>query len=97
MLLYIRWWHAGALLAERLSLCGIHQQSLSMEAQNSLKLLVQLACVLQVTQTAPQALLAAWAMLLIRQGKATTLQVSQHYCLVARDLGVRSAGIHHLR
>lgn len=63
---------------------GIQQQSLSLEAQDSLKLLVQLACVLQVTQTTPQALLAAWAMLLVRQGKATRLQVS--YTLSSKAL-----------
>jgi hypothetical protein len=67
---------AAARLAEILSLCGIQHQSLSLEAQNSLKLLVQLACALNVTQTTPQVLMAAWSMLLVKQGKAIMWQVS---------------------
>lgn len=67
--------HAAARLAEILALCGIQQQSLSWEAQHSLKLLVQLACALHVTQTTPQVLLAAWSLLLVKQGKAAMLQV----------------------
>jgi hypothetical protein len=47
-----------------------------LEAQNSLKLLVQLACALNVTQTTPQVLMAAWSMLLVKQGKAIMWQVS---------------------
>jgi hypothetical protein len=66
---------AAARIAEILSLCGIQHQSLSLEAQNSLKLLVQLACALHVTQTTPQVLMAAWSMLLVKQGKAVMLQV----------------------
>lgn len=67
--------HAAARLAEIRALCGIQQQSLSWEAQHSLKLLVQLACALHVTQTTPQVLLAAWSLLLVKQGKAVMLQV----------------------
>jgi hypothetical protein len=65
-------------LSEQLSLCGITQQSLSLEALDSLKLLAQLACVLDVTQASPQALLAAWAMLLVKQSKGVMLQVGSY-------------------
>lgn len=62
-------------LAEQLRLCGINRHSLSVEALNSLKLLVQLACALKVSQTTPQVLLGAWAVLLVKHSKAATLQV----------------------
>lgn len=81
-------------MSEQLSLCGIQQHYLSPEAQQSLKLLVQLACVLQITQTTPQALLSAWAMLVVRHSKATTVQVGMmQVVFVKRRMLEEGAGI----
>lgn len=71
--------HAAARLSEQLDLSGVPQKSLSLEALSDLKLWVQLLCALQVTQASPQVLLAAWAMLLVNNSKATLMHVSPRH------------------
>jgi hypothetical protein len=86
-------------LAEQLDLCGIQKEALSSRARLSLQLLASIASKLQLAEARPELVLAAWAVLLVKESRAAATLVSIAGCcgnpaLYLRRCGVGNVGNH---